>query len=73
VTQFEIVTFKLVKAAFANHPYSKQTEHSIVQKLLRDRALSVSLVAELDGVIRGYTVGSLLSFILLYFASSSGP
>lgn len=33
-------------AAFAEHPFSRQTEHSIVDGLRAARALSVSLVAE---------------------------
>jgi putative acetyltransferase len=40
--------------AFANHPYSKQTEHLIVNALRDDRALTVSLVAEIDGKVVGH-------------------
>ena len=40
-------------AAFANHPYSHQTEHLIVEGLRADGALTVSLVAELDGTFVG--------------------
>ena len=40
-------------AAFANHPYSHQTEHLIVEGLRADGALTVSLVADLDGNVVG--------------------
>jgi putative acetyltransferase len=39
--------------AFANHPYSHQTEHLIVEGLRADDALTVSLVAEVDGNVVG--------------------
>jgi len=35
-------------AAFAGHPYSRQTEHRIVEALRADGALTLSLVAEPD-------------------------
>jgi putative acetyltransferase len=38
-------------AAFADHPHSKQTEHLIVEALRAAKALSLSLVAEVDGNI----------------------
>jgi putative acetyltransferase len=41
-------------AAFANHPYSRQTEHLIVNALRADGALTVSLVAEVDGAVLGH-------------------
>jgi putative acetyltransferase len=41
-------------AAFANHPYSHQTEHLIVEALRADDALAVSLVAEVDGDVVGH-------------------
>ena len=41
-------------AAFANHPYSQQTEHLIVEALREDGALKISLVAEKDGVAIGH-------------------
>ncbi len=40
-------------AAFANHPYSHQTEHLIVEALRADNALTVSLVAEVDRKVVG--------------------
>lgn len=41
-------------AAFADHPYSHQTEHLIVDGLRADDALIVSLVAEVDGEVVGH-------------------
>jgi putative acetyltransferase len=41
-------------AAFANHPYSHQTEHLIVDALRADNALTVSLVAVVDGDVVGH-------------------
>ena len=40
-------------AAFANHPYSHQTEHLIVEGLRADGALTLSLVAEVGWKRRG--------------------
>ncbi len=41
-------------AAFAGRPYSRQTEHLIVNALRADHALTVSLVAEADGNVVGH-------------------
>ena len=41
-------------AAFADHPYSRQTEHLIVNALRADHALAVSLVAEVEGQVVGH-------------------
>jgi putative acetyltransferase len=41
-------------AAFANHPYSHQTEHLIVEALRADNAMTVALVAEIDGKVVGH-------------------
>ncbi len=41
-------------AAFANHPYSRQTEHLIVEALRAEGALTVSLVAEAEGEVVGH-------------------
>jgi putative acetyltransferase len=46
-------------AAFANHPYSHQTEHLIVEALRAANALSVGLVAEVDGKVAGHIAFSL--------------
>lgn len=40
--------------AFADHPYSRQTEHLIVDGLREAGALSVSLVAEAEGLVVGH-------------------
>jgi putative acetyltransferase len=45
---------EITKAAFANHPYSHQSEHKIVQMLRDEEALSLSLVAELGGQVVGH-------------------
>ena len=41
-------------AAFANHPYSHQIEHLIVEALRADGALTISLVAEIEGEVVGH-------------------
>lgn len=41
-------------AAFRDHPYSRQTEHLIVNALRADHALAVSLVAEVGGKVVGH-------------------
>ena len=40
--------------AFADHPHSHQTEHLIVDALRTSDALTVSLVAEIDGSVVGH-------------------
>ena len=45
---------RILIAAFADHPYSHQTEHLIVEGLRADNALTVSLVAEVDGNVVGH-------------------
>jgi putative acetyltransferase len=44
---------EILIAAFADHPFSHQTEHLIVEALRADDALAVSLVAEVDGNVVG--------------------
>ncbi len=44
---------QILIAAFADYPYSHQTEHLIVEALRADKALTVSLVAEVDGTVVG--------------------
>jgi putative acetyltransferase len=51
---------KIHIAAFANHPYSRQTEHLIVNVLRENHALAVSLVAEEKGEIVGHIAFSLI-------------
>jgi putative acetyltransferase len=41
-------------AAFADHPHSQQTEHLIVAALRSAKALSLSLVAEVNGNVVGH-------------------
>ena len=41
-------------AAFADHPYSHQTEHLIVEALRAAGALTISLVAEVEGKVVGH-------------------
>src|SRR3972149_6525425 len=41
-------------AAFANHPYSHQTEHLIVDALRDADALTVALVAEVESKVLGH-------------------
>jgi putative acetyltransferase len=41
-------------AAFVNHPHSNQTEHLIVEWLREADALTLSLVAEVDGHVVGH-------------------
>ncbi|MCG8549709.1 MAG: N-acetyltransferase [Desulfobacterales bacterium] len=41
-------------AAFADHPVSRQTEHFIVSALRAAGALTISLVAEVDGNVIGH-------------------
>lgn len=45
-------------AAFADHPFSKQTEHRIVDGLREADALTVSLVAEQNGQVVGHVAFS---------------
>ena len=46
--------FQVTKAAFADHPHSHQTEQFIVNALRAAKALTISLVAELDGKVVGH-------------------
>lgn len=41
-------------AAFLHHPFSHQTEHLIVEELRKAGALTISLVAEIDGKVVGH-------------------
>jgi putative acetyltransferase len=41
-------------AAFKDHPHSDQTEHRIVDRLRQTGALSISLVAEVNGQVVGH-------------------
>lgn len=46
------------RVAFADHPYSKQTEHLIVDALRDAGALPLSLVADVGGVVVGHVAFS---------------
>ena len=46
--------FNVTKAAFENHPISNHTEQYIVNALRAAKALSLSLVAEIDGKVVGH-------------------
>jgi putative acetyltransferase len=45
---------EVTMAAFTGHPYSHNTEHCIVLALRAAKALTVSLVAEVDGCVVGH-------------------
>ncbi len=49
---------EITRTAFENHPYSKQTESFIVRALRAADALTVSLVAEIDGKAVGHVAFS---------------
>lgn len=49
---------EITKLAFKDEPYSEQTEHLIVNELRKSGALSVSLVAEIDGELVGHVAFS---------------
>jgi putative acetyltransferase len=48
-------------AAFTNHPYSQNTEQFIIKALRMANALSVSLVAEIEGRVVGHIAFSPVS------------
>lgn len=48
----------VVRDAFRDHPHSNHTEHLIVDALRRAGALSLSLVADQDGVVVGHVAFS---------------
>jgi len=52
-TDFESITYVTIEA-FKNHPISRQTEHFIINALRLDEALTISLVAEMNGQIVGH-------------------
>ena len=41
-------------AAFENHPFSRQTEHLIIHALRKANALTLSIVAEMEGRVVGH-------------------
>jgi putative acetyltransferase len=54
--------FKITKAAFADHPYSNNTEQFIINALRAANDLSLSLVAEVDGKVIGHIAFSPVTF-----------
>jgi putative acetyltransferase len=56
-SDYEAIT-DVTKAAFADHPYSIQTEHFIIKALRAAGALAISLVAEMDGRVVGHAAFS---------------
>ena len=52
----------ITKAAFEYHPYSNNTEHFIINALRAANALTISLVAEVDGKLVGHIAFSPVTF-----------
>nr|WP_222857169.1 N-acetyltransferase [Rhizobium herbae] len=52
----------LTREAFKDHPYSDGTEHFIVDRLRHAGALSLSLVAEVEGEVVGHVAFSPVEF-----------
>lgn len=52
----------ITKAAFKDHPFSRNTEQFIIRALRAAGALTVSLVAEADGELLGHIAFSPVSF-----------
>ena len=52
---------KITIAAFDGKPYSDKTEHLIVNRLRQAGAMSVSLVAEIDGKVVGHVAFSVVT------------
>lgn len=46
--------YEITRAAFENHPYSIHTEEYIVEALRAAGALTISLVAQVDGKVAGH-------------------
>ncbi len=57
----EVIT-EITKLAFENHPYSRNTEQFIINALRADNALTISLVAEIDGKLVGHIAFSPVTF-----------
>jgi putative acetyltransferase len=53
VADIEAIT-EITIAAFKNHPISKHTEQFIINALRDANALTISLVAEIDGRVVGH-------------------
>lgn len=57
----EVIT-EITKLAFENHPYSRNTEQFIINALQAANALTISLVAEIDGKLVGHIAFSPVTF-----------
>ena len=57
----EVIT-EITKLAFENHPYSRNTEQFIINALRAANALTISLVAEIDGKLVGHIAFSPVTF-----------
>lgn len=53
---------EITKQAFENHPFSRNTEQFIIHALRTANAMTVSLVAEIDGTIVGHIAFSPVTF-----------
>ena len=53
---------EITKQAFENHPFSQNTEQFIIHALRTANALTVSLVAEIDGTVVGHIAFSPVTF-----------
>ncbi len=60
-SDIEAIT-EVTKAAFENHPFSNNTEQFIINALRAANALTVSLVAELEGKLVGHIAFSPVTF-----------
>lgn len=52
-SDIEVIT-EITKLAFENHPHSRNTEQFIINALRAANALTISLVAEIDGKLVGH-------------------
>ena len=53
---------EITKLAFENHPFSRNTEQFIIHALRTANALTVSLIAQIDGTVVGHIAFSPVSF-----------
>lgn len=53
---------EITKLAFENHPFSRNTEQFIIHALRSANALTISLVAEIDGAVVGHIAFSPVKF-----------
>ncbi len=53
---------EITKLAFENHPFSRNTEQFIINALRTANALTISLVAQIDGTVVGHIAFSPVTF-----------